>query len=259
MKIAVVQFDIIWENKIKNINKLEVIFSKISSNTNLILLPEMFTTGFSMNAQLLAETMQEQTVLWLQKMAKLHQAAIAGSIPIQENGLFYNRFLFVLPSGKVLFYDKRHLFTLAGEHQIYTAGSQPQIILFEGFKIALQVCYDLRFPVFSRNTLGYDALLYVANWPNARIAAWDALLKARAIENMAYVIGVNRVGSDAHQLVYNGHSQCVDCFGNLVLSPQTAEGFFEFELDKKALNEARKKFPFLNDGDTFVVDIQKNL
>ena len=163
--------------------------------------------------------------------------------------------LFVFPSGETQFYDKRHLFTLAGEEEFYTAGTQKVIVDYLDWKICLQVCYDLRFPVFVRNVENYDLLLYVANWPKVRTNAWDTLLKARAIENLSYVIGVNRIGLDANNFEHIGHSQAIDFLGNYILEPQETEDVFVLELDKNVMLEARKKFAFLNDKDSFKINL----
>lgn len=251
MKIALVQADLVWENAPQNLLNFEDKIATISSDTDLIVLCEMFTTGFSMTPAPLAETMDGKTVKWMQKLAKERNCAVAGSVIIEENGRYYNRLLFVYPDENVLFYDKKHLFTLAGEHHQYTAGNKNVIVDYKGFKINLLTCYDLRFPVWARNTSNYDVLIYVANWPKPRIAAWDALLKARAIENMSFTIGVNRIGADANNHEYVGHTQALDFFGQYLLEPQQSEGVFYFEIQKELQNETRQKFGFLNDADAF--------
>ena len=189
----------------------------------------------------------------MQQLAKEKNAAITGSLVISEEGNFYNRLVFVFPSGEIQFYDKRHLFTLAGEDKVYTSGKEKIIINYLGWKICPLICYDLRFPVFARNVEEYEVLLYVANWPNTRINAWDALLKARAIENMSYVVGVNRIGVDVNQHVYNGHSQVQDYLGRAIVEPQESEGVFIAYLDKKTLLETRQKLGFLEDRDDFEI------
>lgn len=220
-------------------------------DVDLIVLPEMFSSGFTMNPKAVAETMEGETVLWLQHLAKAKNAVITGSLVIEEKGNYYNRLLFVFPDGMIKTYDKRHLFTLAGEHQFYTAGQERLIVEWKGFKICPLVCYDLRFPVFSRNTEDYDLLVYLANWPKIRTNAWDILLKARAVENMCYTIGVNRIGSDANNHEYIGHSQAVDFLGDYILEPKETEGIFIVKLDKEKLHEKRKKLTFLEDRDKF--------
>lgn len=222
-------------------------------DVDLIVLPEMFSSGFTMNPKAVAETMEGETVSWIQHLAKAKNCAITGSLVIEENENFYNRLVFVFPTGEIKTYDKRHLFTLAGEHQFYTAGIEKLIVEYKGFRICPLVCYDLRFPVFSRNVEHYDILLYVANWPKPRINAWDILLKARAVENMCYIVGVNRIGTDDNNHEYVGHSQVVDCLGNYVLEPQEADSVFIVSLDKAKLLEIREKLAFLNDRDTFEI------
>ena len=251
MKIALIQAPLFWENPKLNRDYFEEKINAIAENVDLIVLPEMFTSGFTMNPKSVAETMQGDTILWLKNLAKAKNAAITGSLVIEENGHFFNRLVFVFPSGEIQKYDKKHLFTLAGEDQIYTSGTQKILVEYKGFKICPLICYDLRFPVFARNTEEYDVLIYVANWPKIRINAWDSLLKARAIENMCYTIGVNRIGEDANQHEYIGHSQVVDFLGNYDIEPQETEGVFMTNLDKNLLLETRQKFGFLNDRDVF--------
>lgn len=251
MKIALIQSSLFWENPTANRNSFEEKINVITEKVDLIVLPEMFTTGFTMNPNNLAETMQGETISWLQSLAKGKKIAITGSLVIKENGSFYNRLLFVFPSGKIQIYDKRHLFTLAGEDKIYTSGKDKLIVEYLGWKICPLVCYDLRFPVFARNVEDYDLLIYVANWPKQRINAWDILLKARSVENMCYTIGVNRIGFDNNNFEHVGHSQAIDFLGNDVLEPQETEGVFIVELNKEKLLETRKKLGFINDKDTF--------
>ncbi|HKO77528.1 MAG TPA: nitrilase-related carbon-nitrogen hydrolase, partial [Flavobacterium sp.] len=186
-------------------------------------------------------------------LAKSKNTAITGSLIITENENFYNRLVFVFPSGEIQFYDKRHLFTLAGEDKVYTAGSKKLIVEYKGWKICPLICYDLRFPVFARNVEEYDLLIYVANWPEIRIKAWDALIKARAIENMSYTVGVNRIGKDDSNFQYNGHSQVVNFLGDYIMEPIETKGVFIIELNKAELLLARKKLNFLSDQDSFVL------
>lgn len=218
---------------------------------DLIVLPEMFSSGFTMNPKAVAETMNGETIAWLQHLAKAKDCAITGSLVIVENGKYYNRLVFVYPNGELKTYDKRHLFTLAGEDKVYTAGKEKLIIEYKGFRICPLICYDLRFPVFARNVEDYDVLIYVANWPKPRINAWDILLKARAVENMSYAIGVNRIGMDENELEYVGHTQAVDFLGNYLLEAQETDGVFIVELDKEKLLETRSKLAFLKDKDSF--------
>lgn len=253
MKVALIQSPLVWENPSLNRNYFEEKINSITESVDLIVLPEMFSTGFTMNPIRVFETMDGVTISWLQSIAKEKKSAITGSLIIKENSNFYNRLVFVFPSGEIQFYDKRHLFTLAGEDKIYTAGREKLIVEYKEFKICLLICYDLRFPVFSRNKEDYDVLIYVANWPKIRINAWDVLLKARAIENMSYAIGVNRTGNDTNNLEYNGHSQIIDFSGNYLLEPQENEEVYYATLHKRNLLDFREKFGFLKDRDSFTV------
>lgn len=253
MKIALIQSSLVWENPEANRNHFEEKINAITEDFNLIVLPEMFTTGFTMDPAKVAETMGGKTVLWMQSLAKAKNAAITGSVVIEENANFYNRMLFVFPSGEIQHYDKRHLFTLAGEDKVYSRGTQKLIVEYLGWKICPFVCYDLRFPVFSRNVENYDLLIYVASWPKTRIKAWDTLLSARAIENMSYVVGVNRTGEDQNGYAYVGHSQAVDILGEYVLEPRESEGVFFVELNKEKMMETRLKLGFLSDRDDFEI------
>ena len=251
MKIALIQTELSWENPNENKALLQEKINAISQYVDLIVLPEMFTSGFTMNPENVAQTMQGEAISWLKETAKDKDCAITGSLVIEENGNYYNRLVFVFPSGEIQSYDKRHLFTLAGENKVYTSGTEKLIVEYKGYKICPLICYDLRFPVFARNVEDYDVLIYVANWPKPRINAWDILLKARAVENMSYVIGVNRFGLDANNLEYVGHSQAIDFLGNYIQEPQETEGVFIVEFDKNEMLETRKKLAFLNDRDEF--------
>jgi len=251
LKVTLIQTHLHWENPVANRSHLKERIDSSQDETDLIVLPEMFTTGFSMNPSQLAETMQGETVQWLKELAQEKGAAICGSMMITENENYYNRFLFVTPSGKAQYYDKRHTFNMAGEGETYTAGKAPVIIEYMGWKLSLQVCYDLRFPVFARNTSAYDVLLYVANWPKPRIAAWDALLKARAIENMSYAIGVNRIGLDGNGLEYVGHSGVYNVLGREIAFAKAGQENLNLSLSKKHIETTRAKLPFLQDRDDF--------
>jgi len=253
MKIALIQAPLIWENPQANREYFEERVNSIEQEIDLIILPEMFTTGFTMNPKNVAETMEGETILKLKDLAKNKNTAITGSLIIIENEKYYNRLIFVFPSGKIEYYDKRHLFSLAGEEKIYTSGKEKQIVEYKGWKICPMICYDLRFPVFSRNTEDYDLLLYVANWPKPRTNAWDILLKARSVENMCYTLGVNRIGFDESGHEYVGHSQAIDFLGNTIINAEESEGVFIADLDKNAMLEARHKFGFLNDRDAFEI------
>jgi len=245
---------LVWENPSQNrLNFLNKIDS-ITQPVDIIVLPEMFTSGFTMNPKGVAETMQGETVSWMKSIASKKQAAITGSLIIKENDNYYNRLLFVHPNGEINSYDKRHTFTLAGEDKVYTAGTKKLIVAFKGWSICPLICYDLRFPVWARNTENYEVLIYVANWPKPRVNAWDALLKARAIENMSYCIGVNRVGLDANNHEYSGHSAAYDVLGNrLDTTPFDKEAISIVTLDKTELENYRNKLNFLNDKDEFTL------
>ena len=254
MKIALIQTSLIWENPTENRSHLAQKITGFMEEVDLIVLPEMFSSGFTMNPKAVAETMQGETIAWLQHLAKAKNCAITGSLVVEENGNYYNRLVFVFPTGEIKTYDKRHLFSLAGENECYTAGKEKLVVEYKGYKICPLICYDLRFPVFSRNVENYDVLLYVANWPKPRINAWDILLKARAVENMCYTIGVNRIGKDHNHLEYVGHTQVIDFLGDYVLEPQEADAVFIVELNKAKLLETRKKLAFLKDKDDFKIE-----
>ena len=252
LKIAFIQSDLVWEDPKQNRQNFKEKIETLSTPIDLILLPEMFTTGFTMNASEFAETMDGKSVLWMQKRAAEKNCAIAGSLIIKENNKFYNRLIFAHPEGKIETYDKRHTFTLAGEDKVYTAGTSKLIIDFKGWKICPLICYDLRFPVWARNTENYDVLLYVANWPKPRILAWDTLLMARAIENMCYCIGVNRVGTDKLDNEYCGHSATYDILGNNITPIRPNKEHTEIvTLERNHINFYRNKLKFLNDKDNF--------
>lgn len=251
LTVALIQTSLIWENPEANRKYIEQKVNTINS-VDLIVLPEMFTSGFTMNASEVAETMDGKTISWLKDLARLKQAAIVGSLVISENNTYYNRLVCVEPSGKISQYDKRHTFTLAGEHKVYTAGTDKLILDYKGWKICPMVCYDLRFPVWARNIEDYDLLLYVANWPKVRIDAWDTLLKARSVENMAYCIGVNRVGLDGNNYEYSGHSAAYDVLGNRIDSiPESKEAIEIITLEKEHIKKYREKLGFLKDRDSF--------
>ncbi|MGZ0015354.1 amidohydrolase [Yeosuana sp. AK3] len=254
LKIALIQTDLVWENPQKNRKQFKEKIESMTGDVDVIVLPEMFSTGFTMNAKDLAEPMDGKTVIWMQKRALKTNAAIVGSLIISENDKFYNRLLFVEPSGKVHYYNKRHTFTLAQEDKIYSAGTKKVIIDYKGWKICPLICYDLRFPVWSRNTEDYDVLMYVANWPKPRILAWDTLLKARAIENMCYCIGVNRIGTDEEQNEYSGNCAVYDVLGNsLTHIKPNREHIDVVSLEKNHINFYRNKLKFLKDKDKFTL------
>lgn len=254
MKIALFQSKLIWENPKGNRIFIQEYIDSYPEQYDLLVLPEMFTSGFTMHPENVAETMSGETINWLKKNAKQKNCAITGSIVIEEDGNYYNRMVFVFPNGNIEYYNKRHLFTLAGEEKVYKKGEEKVIVSYKDWKICLQVCYDLRFPVFARNQEEYDLLVYVANWPKPRINAWNTLLKARAIENMCYTIGVNRIGEDANNFEYTGSSQVIDYLGNELLNCEKEQGFFRIEINKIEMLEIRKKLNFLNDRDTFSIE-----
>ncbi|MEP3838183.1 MAG: amidohydrolase [Algibacter sp.] len=254
LKIALIQTDLVWENPEQNRVNFTNKIKNISEDVDIIVLPEMFTSGFTMNASAVAETMDGKTVTWLKELALQVDAAIVGSLVISDQNRFYNRLLFVEPSGHVTHYDKRHSFTLVGEEKIYTSGTKKVIVDYKGWKICPLICYDLRFPVWARNIEDYDVLLYVANWPKPRVSAWDTLLKARAIENMCYCIGVNRVGVDGVNAAYSGHSAVYNVLGEqLVAFPPNVEETKIATLEKRHVEAYRNKFKFLNDKDQFKI------
>ena len=252
LTIALIQTDLVWENPEQNKINISKKINTISEKTDLIILPEMFTTVFTMNPYDFAETMDGQFILWLKSIATAKNTAITGSLIIKENNNYYNRLVFVFPSGEIQTYDKRHTFTLAGENKVFTAGNKKLIIDYKGWKICPLICYDLRFPVWARNIENYDVLLYVANWPKPRINAWNTLLKARAIENMCYCVGVNRVGVDSRGNTYTGNSAVYDSLGKKI---STIKPYIEateiVRLNKDILLKNRQRFQFLNDRDDF--------
>jgi len=254
LKIALIQSDTVWENAEQNRLNYSRKISSIKEDFGLVVLPELFSTGFSMNPEPIAETMEGETVKWMKTMAAEYNSAITGSIVIKENTNFYNRQLFIHPSGKINIYDKKHTFTYAGEDKVFASGNKKLIVDYKGWKICPLVCYDLRFPVWSRNVEDYDVLLYSANWPTPRMIAWNSLLKARAIENMCYCIGVNRVGSDNLGNEFSGHSGAYDVMGEKISTMQPDKEQIEVVvLDKNHILSKRERFQFLNDRDTFTL------
>jgi omega-amidase len=253
LTITIIQPDLQWENKKANLDMLAQKIEGIKERTEVVLLPEMFSTGFSMKPKELAETMEGETVEWMKKMASSKKIVLTGSVIIEEGGKYYNRLIWMLPNGEYGMYDKRHLFAYADEHNHYSPGSKRLIAQVKGWKINLLVCYDLRFPIWARQqTAGeYDVLAYVANWPEKRITAWKTLLQARAIENQCYVIGVNRVGDDGNSIHYSGESMIIDPLGEIVYHKANDEDVFTYTLQKEKLDEVREKFPFWRDADSF--------
>lgn len=244
--VSGLNLNIIWKNKSENFKQIEFAFK--DSSADLFILPEMFSTGFYMKPAEIADR-NEETLEWMKKFAKEKNTAVCGSASIHEGEKYLNRFYFVEPNGNYHFYDKRHLFSYSGEDKTYSAGKERVIVNYKGCRILLQVCYDLRFPVFSRNNDDYDAIFYVANWPKSRIDAWKTLLKARAIENQAYVFGLNRIGIDGNNLEYPDSSYCFFADGTEIST--TTNNIVSANLGLEKLQEFRRKFPFLLDRDEF--------
>ena len=248
MKITILQRDIVWADPARNVQRAD---EAIDGNpgSDLYVLPEMFSTGFCTQPEGIAEPAENRTVSWMKAKASQTGAAIAGSIAVHEDGRYYNRFHFVTPDGNVTTYDKKHLFTFGGEHNRFTAGSERVIVAYKGFRILLEICYDLRFPVWSRNRGDYDMIIYVASWPTPRVEAWKALLTARAIENQCYVAGVNRVGDDPGNN-YCGGSRVIDPYGKIMAECEDGrEMEVTVEVDMEVLDAFRAKFPVLDDAD----------
>ncbi len=250
LHIALVQSDLIWENPEKNRQKFGKLFRKIGDKTDVIVLPEMFTTGFTMHPERIDEKQGNATLEWMKEQAKTFNAAITGSILYPEGTTYYNRLFFVLPDQTFYSYDKKHTFTYAGENKRYSSGNERVIITYKNFRIYPLICYDLRFPVWSRYKGDYDVLLYVANWPKPRMEAWDTLLKARAIENMSFTIGLNRVGEDPNGHQYTGHTAVFDPLGDRLAYSESPE-IIETTLKLEHLKEIRGNFRFLEDRDSF--------
>ncbi|MDG1277127.1 MAG: amidohydrolase [Algoriphagus sp.] len=260
LNIALVQTPLYWKDKVANLAMLEEKIWGMKSSPDLIILPEMFPTGFSMDAKELAEPMNLGVSKWMKQMAAQTGATLTGSVIIQDQGKFYNRLLWVSPEGKVSHYDKRHLFRMAGEDDVFSMGSSLPIFQLKGWKICPQICYDLRFPVWSRNTnspdgLAYDLVFYVASWPAARVGAWDALLPARAIENLSYSIGVNRIEEDGNGISYCGHSAAYDFKGEQLLFLGENDCIEFVKLDAEGLDTYRSKFPAWMDSDEFRIQV----
>ncbi len=254
LTFSLIQTDIFWEDNAANLAHYKHLIEKIEGKKEIVLLPEMFSTGFSMAPERLAERMDGATVQWMMDMAAKYHIILAGSIIIEEEGNYYNRFIWMQPDGTHYHYDKRHLFGYGDEDKHYAAGEKKLIVQVKGWKICPFICYDLRFPVWARNVQAeYDVLLYVANWPERRGHAWKVLLQARAIENQAYVIGVNRIGTDGTGLTYSGDSAVSGPLGEPMLAPGAEAGVYTITLDKDMLTEAREKLPFLKDGDKFIL------
>ncbi len=256
---SLIQTALYWEDKKANLQMLEEKIAGIKESTQVVILPEMFSTGFSMKPELLAETMEGETVQWMKQVASRKKVILTGSVIINEDGNYYNRLIWMLPNSQFGFYNKRHLFAYAEEDKHYTAGNERFIASVNGWKINLQVCYDLRFPVWARQqydenkNFEYDVLIYVANWPEKRSYAWKTLLQARAIENQCYVIGVNRVGDDGNGIYHSGDSIVIDPLGEILYHKKDEEDIFTITLKKEDLNGVRERFQFWRDADDFQI------
>lgn len=276
LTVTLIQTNLHWEDKKANLDMLEKKISSIREKTMLVILPETFSTGFSMRPEALAETMDGTAVQWMKRIAAEKKIILAGSLIIEEEGSYYNRLIWMLPNGQYGYYDKRHRFAYGGEDEHFTAGSRRLIASVNGWKVNLLICYDLRFPVWARQrlehasvnpgsdgqgaqtSLEYDLLVYVANWPDRRSHAWRTLLQARAIENQSYVIGVNRVGNDGNGMAHSGHSMIVDPMGEVLYQKADEEDVFTFTLSKEKIDDVRTKLPFWKDADHFrIVDPQE--
>jgi omega-amidase len=266
LTFTLIQTNLQWEDKSANLKLLEEKIHSIQDPTQIIVLPEMFSTGFSMKPEELAEDMEGPTVTWMKRMAMEKRVIITGSLMIRQAAEdsqinYFNRLIWMLPNGQHGIYDKRHLFAYAGEDKHYTAGTKRLIASVNGWKINLQVCYDLRFPVWARqaashssdgeNAPEFDVLIYVANWPERRVHAWKTLLIARAIENQCYVIGVNRTGTDGNGIYHSGNSMVIDAMGEVLVDKENEEAIHTITLSKEKLEEIRHKLPFLKDADDF--------
>lgn len=265
LTITGIQTHLYWEDAAANRKMFEEKINSIPDKTEIVIIPETFSTGFSMRPKELAETMNGETVQWMKRMAIEKKVILTGSVIINDNGNYYNRLIWMLPTGQYGTYDKRHLFNYGGEGREFTPGTKRLIASAKGWKINLLVCYDLRFPVWARQThplqqergsggeAEYDLLIYVANWPDRRVHAWKTLLQARAIENQCYVVGVNRVGYDGNNINHSGESMVIDPMGEVLYTKAHQEDIFTVTLHKEKLEEVRAKLPFWKDGDSFMI------
>jgi predicted amidohydrolase len=253
LRVTLVQTELVWQDPPANRRNLAAHFRGLLGHTDLVVLPEMFSTGFSMDAEALAEEMDGPTVGWMREEAAALGCVITGSLIVRDGGSYHNRLVWARPDGGVEHYDKRHLFRMAGEQQHYTAGARRLVVEIKGWRICPMVCYDLRFPVWSRSRDDYDALLYVANWPQRRASAWATLLRARAIENLCYVVGVNRVGRDGNGATYAGDSVAIDFLGQPLTSEGGGDRVETAVLDLESLAGYRRSFPAQLDADRFEI------
>lgn len=254
LKVTLVQSDLYWEDTAKNLDMFSRKLDSLQEHTDLIVLPEMFNTGFSMEAAKLAEEPNGETMRWMYKMAEMHDCVVTGSMIIYDDNRFYNRLIWMQKDGSFGYYNKRHLFRLGMEDRTYTAGAEKLIMELHGWRICPLICYDLRFPVWCRNTSEYDLLLFVANWPEKRIAHWNTLLSARAIENQCYVVGVNRVGTDGNGIYHSGDSLATDAHGQTIWHKSREEAITTITLSKEELMLIRRQLPFLKDADRFMLE-----
>jgi Predicted amidohydrolase len=257
LTFTLIQTNLVWEDKVANLKMLEQKIMDLQRSTHIIVLPEMFSTGFSMTPETLAESMEGNTVQWMKKISASKKIILTGSLIIEENGHYFNRLIWMLPNGQYGYYNKRHLFAYGEEDKHYSAGNQRLVASVNGWKLNLMVCYDLRFPVWSRqhfdlhHNFEYDVLIYVANWPEKRSTAWKTLLQARAIENQCYVLGVNRIGKDGHDIYHSGDSMVIDPLGDILYHKAHGDDVFTITLDKDHLSNIRDRFPFYRDADDF--------
>jgi predicted amidohydrolase len=256
MKISLVQPDTVWENKSENLRKLDILIFPLLNKTDLVILPEMFNTGFSMNPETLSERPGEDTFEWMKSTAEKGNFAVCGSYMVSENNLIFNRFVFVSPENEVWQYDKRHLFSMAGENIFFTPGTERVVFNFRDVRISPFVCYDLRFPVWSRNRNDTDLIIYSVNWPESRKAAWNTLIRARAIENQCFVAGVNRIGTDGNGVLYCGESMLINTLGEVIVTAGSGqECTVTGEITMTELSEFRAKYPFQKDADDFTITL----
>jgi omega-amidase len=262
LTFSLIQTNLHWEDKAANLQMLEEKINGITEKTEVVILPEMFSTGFSMKPERLADSMDSETIAWMRHVATEKKIILTGSVMIAEDGNYYNRLVWMLPNGQMGTYNKRHLFAYANENEHYTAGSKRLIVSVKGWKINLLVCYDLRFPVWSRQSppasgenkgLEYDVLVYVANWPEKRSLMWKTLLQARAIENQSFCIGVNRVGNDGNNVYHSGDSMVISPVGEVLYHKAHQEDVYTFTLQKQELDTVREKMPFWKDADPFII------
>jgi omega-amidase len=255
MKISIIQPDLDWEDKASNLTKLEKLLLPLNNVTDVVILPEMFNTGFSMNPHKLCESPRDKTLLWMKNIAGEGNFGICGSYIVKENIHYYNRFVFVSTEKEIWQYDKRHLFSIAGEDKLFTPGNKRLTFEYSGIRMSPYICYDLRFPVWSRNRNDCDLIIYSANWPESRREVWIILLKARAIENQCYVAGVNRTGTDGEGIKYCGDSMIIDPRGRIIASVNSGEeGSVTAEISMTELSDFRSKFPVFKDSDDFTIN-----